>query len=176
MVTPKLGLLQRLSKCLPKPLLTIVYNTIIQPHFDYCITLWGNCSKTNLSLIQRLQNRAARIVSQNYDYNVSGLSIVTELKWMNVEDRLKYFTSILMYKIMNRDTTVTLHDMFQLVQNYHTYNTRGAESGLLVVPKCNIECFKKSIAYQGAVIWNTMENILKSSNNIQQFKANYKRM
>ena len=153
----------------------MVYRTIIQPHLDYCITLWGNSNKTNLSLVQRLQNRAARIVSQNYDYNISGSSLISDLNWMNIEERFRYFTSVLMYKVINHETTVTLHDMFKYVRDCHAYNTRGADFGHLLVPKGNVECFKKSFAYQGAVIWNELESTLKSSNSIDQFKTNYKR-
>ena len=43
----------------------LIYSSIIQPKFDYAITIWGYTCDKNL---QRLQNRAARIVTGNYDY------------------------------------------------------------------------------------------------------------
>ena len=33
---------------------------LVQPHFDYCSSVWGSCSK---SLSQKLQNRAARVIT-----------------------------------------------------------------------------------------------------------------
>ena len=61
-VSPKIGILYRLSQFLSINVLKIVYNTIIQPDFDYCISVWGNCSLIYLNKLQVLQNRAARII------------------------------------------------------------------------------------------------------------------
>ena len=71
--------LSRLRHVLVPRILMYIYQGIIQPRFDYAITiLWGFTSKYNLSKVQRLQNRAARI-----DYiHVRG--IVKNRKWMNV--------------------------------------------------------------------------------------------
>ena len=53
-----------------KTLLTI-YNSLVQPHFDYCSSVWGSCSK---SLSQKLQNRTARVITfSNYDRNADEL-------------------------------------------------------------------------------------------------------
>ena len=49
-------------------MLMLIYSSIIQPQFDYAITIWGYTCDNNLHKIQRLQNRAARIVTGNYDY------------------------------------------------------------------------------------------------------------
>ena len=37
-----------------------VHNSLVQPHFEYCNVVWGNCNKPGLSeKLQRLQNRTA---------------------------------------------------------------------------------------------------------------------
>ena len=69
-IAPKIGLLHRISQVLPYNLLCTVYDTIIQPHFDYAISIWGKCSKERISVVQRLQNRAARAITKNYDYTI----------------------------------------------------------------------------------------------------------
>ena len=43
-----------------------IYQGIIQPRFDYAITIYGFTSKHNLSKVQRFQNRAARIITGEY--------------------------------------------------------------------------------------------------------------
>ena len=43
-------------------------------------------------MIQRLQNRAATIITSNFDnVNVRGIDIVKQLKWMNIAQRRDYF-------------------------------------------------------------------------------------
>ena len=45
-----------------------VWNSLFQPHFDYCDLVWGNCNKGISEKLQKLQNLAARILmSASYD-------------------------------------------------------------------------------------------------------------
>ena len=38
--------IKRIRYFLPFEILLNVYNSLVQPHFDYCNVVWGNCSKT----------------------------------------------------------------------------------------------------------------------------------
>ena len=40
-----------------------LYTGIVEPHFRYCCSVWCCCGKTCLNQLQKLQNRAARIVT-----------------------------------------------------------------------------------------------------------------
>ena len=89
----------RLKHILPSHMLMLIYSSIIQPKFDYAITFWGYTCDNNLHKIQRLQKRAARIVTGNYDYvTTRGTELVKQLKSMCLTQRRDYFMSILMYK------------------------------------------------------------------------------
>ena len=55
----------RLKHILPSHMLMLIYSSIIQPKFDYAISIWGYACDNNLHKIQRLQNRAAMIVTGN---------------------------------------------------------------------------------------------------------------
>ena len=55
-------------------ILQVIYNALIQPVFDVCDVVWGNLNKGLASRIQKLQNRAARIVTfQGYDVRSADL-------------------------------------------------------------------------------------------------------
>ena len=48
--------------------------SLVQPHFDYSNSVRGCCGKTLASKLQKLQNRAARILTySNYDANADNL-------------------------------------------------------------------------------------------------------
>ena len=83
-LSSKLGLLHRVSYFLPVSKLQLIYNAVIQSRFDYGITLWGSCCKTYLCTLQRMQNRCDRIVSKNFDFNVSVSLLIKNLGWMNI--------------------------------------------------------------------------------------------
>ena len=66
----------RNTKIIPFNVLINVYDSLIQPHFDYCNVVWSNSGIGLSDKLQRLQNRAARILmSANSDCNVD-LSLI----------------------------------------------------------------------------------------------------
>ena len=46
-----------------------VHNALVVPYFDYCGAVWGNVNKGLADKLQKLQNRAARILTFS-DYDV----------------------------------------------------------------------------------------------------------
>ena len=43
------------------------YNAYVQPHFDYCNTVWSNTSSENINKISKLQRRACKLnLAQDY--------------------------------------------------------------------------------------------------------------
>ena len=51
-----------------------VHNALIQSQFDYCNIAWGNWGKTLFDRLQKLQNRAARVVTfSRYDADANRL-------------------------------------------------------------------------------------------------------
>ena len=47
----------------PLETLKLIYNALVQPYFDYCSPLWDNCGGGLKNKLQRLQNRAARVIT-----------------------------------------------------------------------------------------------------------------
>jgi hypothetical protein len=63
-----LNVLKRLREFLNLETLLIAYKTLVQPYFDYCSQVWGGLGSTLSDKLQRLQNRAARIITKcGYD-------------------------------------------------------------------------------------------------------------
>ena len=80
--------LSRLKPVLPSQMLMYIYMSIIQPKIDYAISIWGYATAHNINKVQRLQNRAARILTGNFDYvNTRGIDLVKTLGLMNVSQR-----------------------------------------------------------------------------------------
>ena len=66
-----IGVLRRIRQFVPQGCHVTLYNSLIQPYFDYCSPLWDTCDKTLRSKLQILQNRAVRvIIGARYDDRV----------------------------------------------------------------------------------------------------------
>ena len=54
-----MGALKRVRSFVPAATLQLVFNSLVQPYFNYCCTVWDNCNKTLAEKLQEIQNRAA---------------------------------------------------------------------------------------------------------------------
>ena len=107
--------------------LTLFYYAFIQPHIDYCLSVWGHTSKHNIQMVQRFQNRAARIISHNFDYSVSSSDLIHNLKWQSVNQGKDYLTAILMFKCINNIAPDYLCNEFYKITDVHDRVTRKAQ-------------------------------------------------
>ena len=57
-----LGLIKHAKKFLPLSDLQKMYRGIVEPYFSYCCSICGYCGESKLNFLQKIQNRAARIV------------------------------------------------------------------------------------------------------------------
>jgi hypothetical protein len=63
-----------------------MYHSLVLPYFDYCSLVWNNCSQTLKDKVQRLQNRAARVITGD-NYDIRSSDIFNKLGWNNLQDR-----------------------------------------------------------------------------------------
>ena len=120
-VSPKIAVIHRLRPILSSDILNIIYQTTVQPIFDYCLLVWGTSSKQNINNTQKLQNRAVRAVTGNFNYKSSVSSMIKQQKWMNIKERTEYFTAILMYKCLNDLAPTYLSNKFMHITTHDIY-------------------------------------------------------
>jgi len=94
-----IGAIKRIRHLTPFNVLIKVYNSLVQPHFDYCNIVWSNSEydKGLSEKLQRLQNRAARtLTSASCNSNLDHL--FRELGWRRLYYQRLERKSILIYK------------------------------------------------------------------------------
>ena len=63
----QLNALARISRCLSTSSRMIIYNSFINSNFNYCPIVWHLCGKNNGDKIEKIRERALRIIYRNYD-------------------------------------------------------------------------------------------------------------
>ncbi len=175
-VSAKLATLNRLRKFLSKEMLAKIYSTSILPSIDYACSVWGNCSEFNKNMIFRLQKRAARIVTGNFNYvNTRGSDIMLDLKWQTFSQRRDYFISTLMFKSIHGQAPYWLSNDICMACESHDRETRLSSGMNVIIPKPNRESFRNSFQYQGAQLWNGLPSQLQEATTANQFKRCYKK-
>ena len=164
-----IGILKRSRSFVPFKTLLCIYNSLVQPHFDYCSVVWGNCNKTLASKLQKLQNRAARVLtSSSYDANADDL--IARLGWNKLDVQFKFQTAVMVYKSLNGLALDYLRTMFSSRSDTCAYSLRGS-TGKLTVPLPRTNFLKNSFSYRGAVVWNSLPVDLRQAQTLTSFKS-----
>ena len=83
-VTRNVSVLRRVKPFLKTENLINIYRSIIEPYFTYCCIVWDSISETQTVNLQKLQNRAARIIT-GASYSQRSSDVLCELGWMTLE-------------------------------------------------------------------------------------------
>ena len=82
-VASGIGAMKRIRHLVPQATLHLIYQALIQPHFDYCNIVWENCGITLQNKVQKLHNRAARVLT-NSNYSADAGHLFELLGWKNL--------------------------------------------------------------------------------------------
>ena len=116
-----IGIMYKLKFILPQNIFNNIYNSLIIPHINHCIILWG--SENNR--VSKLQKRAVQIICKE-----SGLShtdpVFKELNFLKINDiyRLQLIECYFKYE---HNSLPKYFDVFNLRFNseIHAHNTRN---------------------------------------------------
>ena len=79
-VSSAIGALKRVRPFISKETAIKIYNALIMPHFDYCSPVWDCLSGYLSDKLQKLQNRAARIIAKS-PFDTSSDLLLSTLDW-----------------------------------------------------------------------------------------------
>ena len=167
-----IGSLKRIRSFVPGTTLQFIFNSLIQPHFDYCCVVWDNCNKTLADKLQKLQNRAARILTfSSYDANADALLVVLEsIGWKKLQTQRKIQKAVMVHKSLHGPAPDYLQSIFVNRSSVANYSLRDTE-GKLAIPKPRTNYLKNSFSCTDAVLWNNLPTGLRQTNNLNYFKC-----
>ena len=169
-ITSGLGALRRVKEFVDRKTLLSIYNAIIQPYFDYCCEVWNVLGETQSTRLQKLHNRAARIIT-NMPNEVHQDTVLNELNWEPLKlQRIKAKAKI-MYKVLNNMGPECLQNQFTFREEVLNHNLRNSDLNVCL-PKPRTNNMKKSFLYDGGSIWNSLSIETKNSKSLNQFKRN----
>ena len=151
---------------MPQSTLLNIYNSLDQPHFDYYSLVWGNCGKTLSNKLQKLQNRAARVItSSNFDVDVD--SLFHKLSWKDLKSQRQIQNALMVFKSLNGLVPEYPTSKF-IKRNESNYSLRDSVNKLVPFPRTND--MKNSFSYSGATLWNSLPCNIRESGSLNQFK------
>lgn len=83
-----ISVIKKCSPFLTSQLTKQVMQTVLLSHLDYCSVIWSSTTKIHLAKLQRVQNRAARLVLMCTQRAYTD-DMHNQLSWLKVDKRLR---------------------------------------------------------------------------------------
>ena len=147
-----IGTLRYPKRYVPASTVRQMYKSLLEPHFRYCCPVWGNVGETSLTKLQKLQNRAARIVTGSR-YDQSPLPVIRALGWPTVREILDLETLKMVFKSLNSDARSYMSDMFTRVSETTSPALRNSNINLRT-PMLRTSAGQGCFSFRGASLWN----------------------
>jgi len=160
------GILHRAKGILDIQSLKVLYFTLVQPYFTYCLTIWGHTYESYLSRLYALQKKIIRIISRE-KYDAHTKPLFKSHKIMRINELYNYFISTLVYRSRRGEIPFPFKDYFK--------NNIGSRIAINLKPaKYKRKACEFSIKSMGPKIWNSLSSDVKNSSSLRNMKKKMK--
>ena len=150
---------------LPRESLTTFYHNLVESRLRYCNAVWENCGTSFKDQLQRLQDRAAKILTKCDDTN----SLLRKLGWLCVQQLIDFDTTVMVRKTLDNTAPTYLSDIFCKLNSIHSHDTGGACCRLFSTHR-NLKVGQRSFSHYGGSIWDKIDRDAQEITDIDSFK------
>ena len=138
---------------LPLQALRTIVPALILPHIWYCISVYGNGSKSNLTRLQKIINFAAKVIfgRRKFDH-VSDL--LQRLEWLSAGDMVTLRSLTLARKVLSGGEPTDLASAFIRNSDFRERHTRS--DAIFRLPRPRTEAGKRMFIYRASAGLNML--------------------
>ena len=166
-IAKKYGILCRLKRELNTFSKIHLYKSIISPHIDFCTSILFLANETQISRLQRLQNKIMHLILRCNRFTSSTI-MLDALQWLSVKQRIVFMTMVFIFKVVNGLLPRYLCDRIVRGNNIHRYNTRNAED--VRTPNFITGASQNSLFFKGINVFNSMPRHIRRTTTLSEFK------
>ena len=163
--------MNKLKYFIPGRILYSLYCTFILPYINYGILIWGNTCKIYLDKLIKLQKWAIRTISNSH-YRSHTQPSFAKHNILKVNDMYSLELDVFMYKYSTNDLPGIFNGYFTKRSDIHGYQTRHVNDLNLIKNKKHFS--DHSVRTSGPIVWNNLEDKIKSVKSVKQFRNQYK--
>ena len=170
-VNAAIGPLYPIARYVPREILNKIYCTYARPFFDYSdIVYHGLLTATDTMRLERLQNRAARLVTGAL-FRTSTDRLLTDLGWTTLRTRREVNCLTFMYKMTNARfcTPPYLTAALPATRDQATFHKLRNASNLSL-PANRLSSYKNSFIPRTVRAWNNLPVTIRSKPSLSSFK------
>lgn len=138
-----------------------IYNTLILPYLNYCISVWGGTFQSHLNQLVLLQKRAIRIICHK-PYLEHTSALFSSCKILKLKDLYHYSLNLHFFKTK----------CYEELTFSSRHLTRSRNSVRL--PFHRLSLTQHSVSRMGAIAWKNLPIFIRLSTSVSAFKKKTK--
>jgi hypothetical protein len=148
------GIMNKLKHFLPQAVLITLYNSLISPHLNYGVLLWG----CKADVLEKAQKKIVRIITLS-KYNAHTEPLFKKLNFLRATHLCALHELKFCYRLKHKALpSYFLNSMFLTFSQIHQRNTR--HSHLYQLPKIKHSYMKNSLRYRIPNVFNNTAKII----------------
>ena len=163
--------INKIRSLLTRTITEKLVNALVTSRMDNCNSLLFGTHKYVIQRLQRVQNYAARTVTQQ-PKRAHATPILRELHWLPVAQRINFKIIMLTWKALNGQAPAYLKDIIPAQSSGRA--TRSSDKSLLLVPRVKPSFGERAFSYSSPRLWNPLPIELKNQSTIDAFKSRLK--
>ena len=167
--------LSRIRRYLTEDTCKRAVHALILSKIDYCNSLLADVPVALLNKLQRLQNRAARVIlrpSQPRNAVVHITPLLQKLSWLPIRQRIAFKICCLVFKCLHGRAPEYLRELVTL-QSRPT-RLRQPRDNTLAIPRTCRRIGASSFAVVGPTLWNQLPPALRNTTELFPFRRRLK--
>ena len=165
-VSHKLHAMARLSNFMSQSQLKVVMKAFLVSQFGYCPLVWMNHSRTLNNRINRLHERALRLIYK--DPSLTFEQLLLKDNSVRIHHKNLQILVTEMYKVKHNLAPAIMHDVFQ--ESSNPYNTRQGGDSFKTRNVKTVHYGTETLAHLGPRIWQQVPNEIKQITELKEFK------
>ena len=131
----------------------LLANDFVSSHLDYWYSLLSGIAETDLTKLQRVLNRLARVVTKSPPFTRS-VPLLRSLHWLPVKYRVHFKICLLTYKALHEEQPVYLCSLIAI--SLPSCSLRSNRGITLSIPRIKTNTGARAFRYCAPSLWNNL--------------------
>ena len=149
----------------------LLANALVSNRFDYCNSLLSGIAETDLTKLQCVLNRLARVVTKSPPFTRS-VPLLRSLHWLPVKYRVHFKICLLTYKALHEEQPVYLRSLIAI--SLPSRLLRSNRGITLSIPRTKTNTGARAFSSCAPSLWNNLPLSVRSATSVATFRRRLK--